>query len=118
MSSSFFVPRDAVTHVIKHPDTGEEASVEIRRMNAGDQVAIQDSIRMMLSEDGVEDAQLQLGTYRRLLVKRLLVSWSLELPVSDSTLDQLDPRVYNEIADLCSGQPVGGDSSPLTDSAS
>lgn len=116
--SDFFVSRDAVTHVITHPDTGEEATVEIRRMNAGDQVAIQDSIRMNVNEDGIEDAEIRAGTYRKMLVERLLVAWSLPLPVTPTTLDQLDPRIYNAIAELCATQPVGGNATPLADSAS
>jgi len=116
--SSFFVSREAVTHTITHPDTGETATVDIRPMNAGDQVAIQDSIRMSIAADGdgIEDAELRAGTYRRMLVERLLVGWSLDVPLTPNTLDKLDPRIYNQIAELCSGQPVGGNPTTANES--
>jgi hypothetical protein len=63
---------------------------------------------MLVGDEGIEDAEIRAGTYRRLLVERLLVGWSLGVAVTSNSLDELDPRVYDEIATLCASQPVGG----------
>ena len=113
--TAFFISTEPVNYPLTDPETGDPATlddgtpvtVSIRRLNAGDQVAIQNALALRLNTDGEVDSKVEVGTYRRLLVERLLVDWNLPLSLTPNTLDKLDPRIYDEIATLCSDQPVG-----------
>lgn len=91
----FFISAETYTKTIKSPD-GEEGEVTLRRLNAGDQAAIQDTLRMSLDENA--DASLAIGTMRMLTVERALVKWSWPGPQpSPEAISQLEPEVFEQI---------------------
>jgi hypothetical protein len=91
----FFISTDTYTRKIKSPD-GDEGEVTLRRLNAGDQAAIQDTLRMSLEEGA--DASLAIGTMRMLTVERALIKWDWEGPQpSPESISQLEPEVFEQI---------------------
>ena len=91
----FFISAATYEKTVKTPD-GEEGVVTLRRLNAGDQAAIQDTLRMSLSEDA--DASLAIGTMRMLTVERALVKWDWPGPQpSPEAISQLEPEVFEQI---------------------
>lgn len=95
---AFFISRDPVTHTITDPATGETATVDIVPLNAGDQVAIQDSIRMQIGEDASPEARI--GSLKLLIVERALVGWSLDVAPTRNTIERLNPEVFEQIFQL------------------
>lgn len=82
------------------PGKGEKATVTLRRLNAGDQAAIQDTLRMGIGEGA--DATPALGTMRMLTVQKSLVDWTLPGPKpSPEAISQLDPEVFDQIYAHC-----------------
>ena len=73
--------------------SGEKGKVMLRRLNAGDQAAIQDMLRMSVDEG---DTQLAMGSMRLLTVRRAVVSWDFG-PCSEETIAQLEPDVFEQI---------------------
>jgi hypothetical protein len=108
---AFFVENTTTEHEITDPVTGEKASVTIRKLNAGDTAAIQDTIRMTLGEK--PDAEFKLGEFRLLMVERALVAWSLPKPVTPMTIRALEPDVFEQIFNIVNQQ--GTDNNPLDD---
>ena len=95
----FFIRNEPYTRTIKTPE-GEEGTVTLRRLNAGDQAAIQDTLRMSLSEDA--DASLALGTMRMLTVQRAVIDWDWPGPKpSSESIAQLEPDVFEQIYSFC-----------------
>lgn len=91
----FFIKTEPYTREVEAPD-GEKGTVTLRRLNAGDQAAIQDTLRMSLSEDA--DASLAIGTMRMLTVNRALLDWSWPGPKpSPEAVSQLEPEVFEQI---------------------
>lgn len=91
----FFIDTKPYEREIVAPD-GEEGKVVLRRLNAGDQAAIQDTLRMSISEDA--DASLAIGTMRMITVTRALIDWSWPGPKpSPESISQLEPEVFEQI---------------------
>jgi hypothetical protein len=109
----FFISTEPYKRTVLSPD-GEEGVVTLRRLNAGDQAAIQDTLRMSLSEDA--DAALALGTMRMLTVQRALMDWSWPgaKPTPES-IAQLEPEVFEQIYSFCE---IGTPPTQATDSES
>lgn len=92
---SFFISTEPYEREIESP-SGEKGTVKLRRLNAGDQAAIQDTLRMSLGDDGT-DSSLALGTMRMLTVKRALIDWSWRPSPTPELIAQLDPDVFEQI---------------------
>lgn len=94
----FFIANDKpYEKEIEAPD-GEKGTVTLRRLNAGDQAAIQDTLRMSISEDEAADASMAIGTARMLTVNRALINWSWPGPKpSPEAISQLEPSVFEQI---------------------
>lgn len=101
---SFFIKNETYKVTITHPDTEETAEVELRPLNAGDTAAFSDTIAMTMGEE----PSIRLGSLRLMMVERAVVSWSLEVAPSRSTIERLDPRVFEQIF-----QAIESPSSPL-----
>jgi hypothetical protein len=92
--------------------------VTLRPLNAGDRAEIDDAIRIEFAdatddEEAKVSPQVRIGTMKRLVVSRALVSWTLELPVSEATLSQLQPDVFEQIFGHTSfGTPKAQESDP------
>jgi hypothetical protein len=111
---SFFVARDPITHTITDTDTGETATVDIRPLNAGDQVAIQDTIRVLIGDEA--EPEVNIGTMKLLIVERALAGWSLDLALNRNTISALKPEIFEQIYRLANGgEPTA---SPLAEGAS
>ena len=78
---------------------GEKGEITLRRLNAGDQAAIQDTLRMSISEDS--DASLAIGTMRMLTVQRALLDWDWHPKPTPETIAQLEPDVFEQIYSFC-----------------
>ncbi len=98
---SFFTNLEPTEHTITDPDTGETATVQIKKLSAGDLASIHDSIRMNLGDKGEARPDINLGAFRMLIVEKSLVSWSLEQPVTPNTIRLLSPAVFEQIFDIC-----------------
>lgn len=95
----FFIDTTPYEREVEAPG-GEKGTVKLRRLNAGDQAAIQDTLRMSLSEDA--DASLAIGTMRMLTVQRALIDWSWPGPKpSQESIAQLEPEVFEQIFSWC-----------------
>lgn len=91
----FFITTETYDREVEGTN-GEKGTVTLRRLNAGDQAAIQDTLRMSLSEEA--DASMALGTMRMLTVQRALIKWSWEGPQpSPEAIAQLEPEVFEQI---------------------
>lgn len=91
----FFITAETYTKTVKGSG-GEEGTVTLRRLNAGDQAAIQDTLRMSLDEGS--DASLAIGSMRMLSVERALIDWDWDGPKpSPEAISQLEPEVFEQI---------------------
>jgi len=97
---AFFTSNEVTSHTI-HDDEGNEATINVRALNSGDQAVIQDSIKMSIGDNPEPD--IKIGAFRLLMVERALVSWSLDLPVSPNTIRQLEPSVFEQIFNIVNG---------------
>jgi hypothetical protein len=108
----FFIDQAPYEREIEAP-SGEKGTVKLRRLNAGDQAAIQDTLRMSINEDA--DASMAIGTMRMLTVRRALVGWSWMPSPTPETISQLEPEVFEQIYSYCEmGTPP---TLPTTDEA-
>lgn len=106
----FFITTEPYKREITAPD-GEKGECTLRRLNAGDQAAIQDTLRMSLSEDA--DASLAIGTMRMLTVQRALIDWNWPGPKpSQESISQLEPEVFEQIYSFCE---IGSPPTPSQD---
>jgi hypothetical protein len=100
--SDWFVKNDTYDREIEHPVTKEKATVTMRPLNAGDRAEFNE-IRLLYSapdEDGGEaetEGAIRPGRMQILAVRRALVSWTIDMPITDATVQQLDPRVFDQI---------------------
>ena len=91
----FFISTELYEREVTAPD-GSTGKVRLRRLNAGDQAAIQDTLRMAIGDEA--DAALKIGTMRMLTVSRALVDWDLPGPKpSPEAISQLEPDVFEQI---------------------
>jgi hypothetical protein len=111
---TWFTKTELSTHTITDPDSGEEATIQIRELNAGDQAAIQDSIRMRVGDN--PEPEIRIGAFKLLMVEKALVSWSLDLGVSPSTIRQLTPAVFEQVFDHVNGTKTDADLPLATES--
>jgi len=92
---SFFIAVEPYKREITAPD-GEKGEVTMRRLNAGDQAAIQDTLRMTLGDE--TETSLAMGTMRMLSVQRAVLDWSWPGPKpSSESISQLEPEVFEQI---------------------
>lgn len=121
--NEWFVERTTYTRKITHPDSGSEAEVTMRPLNAGDRAEFNE-IRLLSSEDGEGrgEGQLRPGRMQLLAVERAIVSWTIPGPgPTAETIAQLDPRIFDQLyAHVSFGNPKaeaqeegGGDVVPL-----
>ncbi len=77
------------TFEISDPDTGETASVTIKRLSEGNRMQLQTALvpGMSLSAYMVEQ--------RRLSIELSITSWTLPLDITEAT--ELDPRIIGQI---------------------
>lgn len=99
---SWFVDGTYDVEVIN--SAGEKASVTLRKLNAGDQAAIHDSIAV--SEDA---AEIKLGTIKLLMVTRAVEKWDLPLAPTEASIKSLEPAVFDQIVEAVEfgGSPLG-----------
>ena len=96
-ASEWFVPQGTYTRTIKHPDSGAEAEVTYRVLNAGDRAAIDDTIAMQFADDAKVRPELKLGTMKRMTVARAVQSWTLPGTPTEAALASLHPDVFEAI---------------------
>lgn len=96
----FFVEAGTYVREITSPD-GETAEVTLRRLNAGDQAAIQDALRMSMDDEN-SDASPSIGTMRVLTVRRALLDWTIPgSKPTPETISMLEPEVFEQIYSHC-----------------
>jgi hypothetical protein len=92
----FFIDTKTYEREVISPD-GDKGQVTLRKLNAGDQAAIQDTLRMRLADDGADTSML-LGTMRMITVERAVVDWSWPgAKPSPEAISQLEPEVFEQI---------------------
>jgi hypothetical protein len=84
------------------PAKGDPFEVELRPLMAGDRADIQDAVRVELeteSEDGGDTAEVKInmGLSQILTVARAVVRWTRPELVSESTVRNLPPDVFDAI---------------------
>lgn len=104
---AFFTDLTPTEHTITDPDSGETATVKIRKLTAGDLAGIQDSIRLSMEGDN-PTPEVQIGIFRMMIVEKSLVDWSLDTPVSPNTIRMLNPLVFEQIFALCNEDADAG----------
>jgi hypothetical protein len=110
--SSFFVSGETSDHTITSP-TGEEATVTLRELNAGDMATIQDTVRVTSEGDEVSP-ELRIGAMKLAMVTAAVVSWTLEVPATPNSIRALDSTVFEAIFKIVNGgtgTPLGKQSS-------
>lgn len=91
---AWFVDAQNYSRTIRDPESGEEAQVTLRPLNAGDRAMLEDTVQLQ-AESG--DPQVLLGTMKRLTVERAVVDWTLPLAATPETLRSLHPDVFEQI---------------------
>lgn len=97
---AFFVKNLTYTRTIKDPESGEEATVTLRPLNAGDRAELQDLTRMSGGDDG--GAELRLGAMQLVTLKRAIVDWTLPEPTTAEAIAGLHPDVFDAIYEYVS----------------
>lgn len=102
---SFFVDRKETFPVTIHSPSGEEATVELRKLTAGDMADRQSRMfRVDVSIDPKtgkprENTEVDVGGARLFTIYRSIVSWSLGRDVSYEAVKDLDSTVADQIYD-------------------
>lgn len=94
MEGNWFTSTEKYEREIESPN-GAKATVVLRRLNAGDQAAIQDTMRLIVD---TEETSLKLGTLRHLTVQKAVLDWDIPGPKpSPEAIAQLHPDVFEQI---------------------
>lgn len=96
---SWFVETETYKRDITDPLSGETSWVELRPLNSGDRAMLEDALRMQAEDASVD---VKLGTLRLLTVERAVTNWGLPLSPTRSTIEALNPEVFEQIYNLCS----------------
>ena len=114
---AFFTCSATYKRTIKDPDTGDEATITLRPLNAGDRAELQDLTRMQMGDEG--SAELRLGQMQLITVSRAIVDWTLDEPTTPEAVAMLHPDVFDDIYSHISWGSVPveepADASPLDD---
>lgn len=97
---SLLVRGQTYTAPIEDPETGETITVTLRKLNARDDAALRDSMRMMGGEEEDEvNFELRLGTWQLLTVQRSIVGWDhpTDPPPTPDLVGDLHPDVFDAI---------------------
>ena len=92
---AFFTRSATYKRTIKDPDTGDEATITLRPLNAGDRAELQDLTRMQMGDEG--SAELRLGQMQLITVSRAIVDWTLDEPTTPEAVAMLHPDVFDDI---------------------
>lgn len=97
MSNEWFTPRDTYERPIVHPESGAEATVTYRPLNAGDRAELNE-MRVLDDGAGGGEGRYSLAQQQLRATEMAVVAWTLPGPSpTPESIRQLDPKVFDLI---------------------
>jgi hypothetical protein len=95
--------------VVIDPDDGNEITVTLKRLNANDKAALDDSLRMQFEDEGRVRAEMKLGTWRMLTVQRAVVDWDspLDPKPTPGIIANLKPDIFEQLYEAIEANDAG-----------
>jgi hypothetical protein len=93
-----FVQHETYELPVVDPRDGEEFTVTLRTLNAGDEAVIRDETRVEIDDESdKETMRVPMGTLRLRTVELAVVSWTLPLPPSRASIATLHDGIFDQI---------------------